>query len=279
MRILVTNDDGIDSDGLHVLARRLTAVGDVVVVAPDREYSGFSAALGTLHLLQPEVHRHRIEGVPEAWSVTGPPGLCVYFSRFGVFGNIDVVVSGINPGVNTGRAIYHSGTVGAAMTARNGGVSAIAVSQLVEGFGIEGQGWDDMLEHQRWETAAEVAARVTDAVLAAAPDPAVVVNVNVPNRALEELRAWRFAEVGTIPPRAVASASLEPKHGYEDTFHVRMDWGDPVVLPVSTDGGAVEAGEVAVSVLSRFVHDPHASPEGIEAALDGLTGRPRSPDA
>ncbi len=170
MRILVTNDDGIDAVGLHVLARRLVPLGDVVVAAPDREYSGASAALGTLHLIRPEVRRVELDGVPEAWSVTGPPALCVMFARLGVFGGpFDLVVSGINPGANVGRAVYHSGTVGAALTARNGGVSGLAVSQAVDGFGVEGQGWDEMLAHQHWDVAAEVGARVARAMLATSP--------------------------------------------------------------------------------------------------------------
>lgn len=272
MRILVTNDDGIDSLGLHVLARRLTELGDVVVVAPDREYSGFGAALGTLHLMQPEVQREHIEGVPEAWSVSGPPALCVYFARFGCFGDVDLVVSGINPGANTGRAIYHSGTVGAAITARNGGVNGIAVSQSVIGFGVEGQGWDEMIQDQRWDTAAEVAAQVTEAVVADLPEPPVVVNINVPNVGLEEITAWRHAEVGTTPPRSMASATLVPREGYEETFTVEMAWGDPVELPIETDGGAVEAGEVAISYLSRIVHEGSAAVPGVDAVLDRLTG-------
>ncbi len=272
MRILVTNDDGIDSLGLHVLARRLTEIGDVVVVAPDREYSGFGAALGTLHLMQPEVRRTHIDGVPEAWSVEGPPALCVYFARFGCFGDIDLVVSGINPGANVGRAIYHSGTVGAAITARNGGLNGIAISQSVIGFGVEGQGWDDMIKDQRWDTAAEVAARVTEAMVKDLPDPAVVVNINVPNVGIEEISAWRHAEVGTTPPRSVATAVLVPREGYEDTFTVDMDWGEPVELPVETDGGSVEAGEIAISYLSRIVHDAGPGMPGVDAVLDELTG-------
>jgi 5'-nucleotidase len=270
VRILVTNDDGIDSLGLHVLARRLTEVGDVVVVAPDREYSGFGAALGTLHLMQPEVQREQIEGVPEAWSVGGPPALCVYFARFGCFGPIDLVVAGINPGANTGRAIYHSGTVGAAITARNGGVNGIAVSQSVIGFGVEGQGWDEMIQDQRWDTAAEVAARVTEVVAADLPDPPIVVNVNVPNVGIEEITAWRHAEVGTIPPRSVQTATLVPRAGYEETFTVDMQWGDPIPLPIETDGGSVEAGEVAISYLGRILHDQAASLDAVDAALDDL---------
>jgi len=272
VRILVTNDDGIDSLGLHVLARRLAEVGDVVVVAPDREYSGFGAALGTLHLMEPEVRRVHLDGVPEAWTVAGAPALCVYFARFGCFGPVDLVVSGINPGANTGRAIYHSGTVGAALTARNGGLSAIAVSQSVVGFGVEGQGWDEMIQDQRWDTAAEVAARVAEALAKDLPDPPVVVNVNVPNVGLEEITAWRHAEVGTLPPRSVATATLVPREGYEDTFRVEMDWGDPVELPIETDGGAVEAGEVAVSYLGRILHDAGATLPAIDRALDDLTG-------
>ena len=115
MRILLTNDDGIDSVGLHVLARAMRPFGEVVIAAPDREFSGAGAALGALHLIQPEVHRAHVDGIDEAWAVTGPPALCVMFSRLGAFGApFDLVVSGINPGANVGRSVYHSGTVGAA---------------------------------------------------------------------------------------------------------------------------------------------------------------------
>ena len=268
MRILVTNDDGIDSVGLHVLARHLRPLGDVVVVAPDREYSGFGAALGTLHTMHPEVQREEVEGIEEAWAVTGPPALCIFFARLGVFGDIDLVVSGINPGVNVGRAIYHSGTVGAALTARNGGTSGIAVSQAVEGFGVEGQGWDEMLVNQQWDTAAEVAATVAETLLHDLPTDPVVVNLNVPNAKRADLAGWRFSEVGTIPPRTVAQAQLVRREGYDDRFHVEMSWGDTVELPPETDGGAVEEGFVAVSFLSRFQHVGELGLDAVAPALD-----------
>lgn len=257
MRILVTNDDGIDGVGLHVLARRLVGLGEVVVAAPDREYSGAGAAVGSLHLIHPEVRRVTVDGVDEAWSVTGPPALCVMFARLGVFGEpFDLVVSGINPGANTGRAIYHSGTVGAALTARNGGVSGLAVSQAVEGFGVEGQGWDDMLDGQMWATAADVAAEVAAVMLAAPTDDPIVVNVNVPNVAPEHLRGWHRTEVALLPPRALATANLTPMAGHDGAFNVKMEWGDPVVLPETTDTGALEAGYVAITALSRILDDP-----------------------
>ncbi|MCB0982122.1 MAG: hypothetical protein KDB17_15920, partial [Ilumatobacter sp.] len=137
MRILVTNDDGIDSVGLHVLARAMAVHGDVVLVAPDREFSGAGAAVGALHLLQPEVRRVQVDGVAEAWTLNGPPALCVLFARLGLFGApFDLVVSGINPGANVGRSVYHSGTIGAVLTGRLGGISGVAVSQAVAGFGV-----------------------------------------------------------------------------------------------------------------------------------------------
>jgi broad specificity polyphosphatase/5'/3'-nucleotidase SurE len=129
-----------------------------------------------------------------------------------------------------------------------------------------------MIQDQRWDTAAEVAARVAEALLKDLPDPAVVVNVNVPNVGLDEITAWRHAEVGTTPPRSVSSATLVPREGYEGTFKVQMEWGDPVELPVETDGGAVEAGEVAISYLGRIVHESHATMPAVDAALDELTG-------
>ena len=272
MRILVTNDDGIDSVGLHVLARRLGRIADVVVVAPDKEYSGFGAALGTLHLLRPEVHRVRLDGIDETWAVTGPPALCVYFARMGAFGEFDIVVSGINPGVNTGRAIYHSGTVGAVLTARNGGYSGIAVSQNVDGFGIEGQAWDAMLENMRWDSAAEVAAVAAEGLLADRPDVPAVINLNVPNLPVGEIAGWRHAEVGTVPPRSVADVRLVPTTGHEDAFHVEMDWGDPVELPAETDGGTVERNHVAVTYVSPFVHDGRDDLGGVVSGLEGLLG-------
>jgi 5'-nucleotidase len=271
-RLLVTNDDGIDSVGLHELARALVPLGDLVVVAPDSEYSGASAALGALHLLQPEVRRAHVDGVAEAWTVNGPPGLCVMFARLGVFGPIDLVVAGINPGANVGRAIYHSGTVGAALTARNGGISGVAVSQAVANYGVEGQGWDDMIAGQCWETAARVGAEVVAAVLADLPEDPVVVNVNVPNLALEELAGWRQTSVAMLPPRTVAAGQLLPIEGRDGTFTVQMVWGEAVELPPDSDSGAIERGVVTVSFLSRIQDEQRGDLATVGTALDQLVG-------
>ena len=269
MRILVTNDDGIDSIGLHVLALAMRVHGDVVIAAPDREYSGAGAAVGALHLLQPETRRQQVDGIDESWAVTGPPALCVMFACLGLFGEpFDLVVAGINPGANVGRSVYHSGTVGAALTARSRGISGVAVSQAVTGFGVEGQGWDEMLIGQKWHTAAAVAEVVVGGLIAQMPAVPVVLNVNVPNVEPDQIVGWRRAEVGTLPQRAMAVARMEPMVGHEDAYSVKMTWGDPVDLPTTTDVGAVDAGEVAITYLTRLEADSVAANTEAETQLD-----------
>ncbi|MGF1595316.1 MAG: 5'/3'-nucleotidase SurE [Acidimicrobiales bacterium] len=272
-RILVTNDDGIDSVGLHVLARALTAIADVTIVAPDEEYSGAGASIGPLHIMQPEVHRVAIQGVDTAWTVNGPPGLCVMFARLGAFGRLpDLLVSGINPGANVGRSVYHSGTVGAGLTARNGGVPSLAVSQSVVGFGVEGQGYDEMLAGQLWETAAEVAVVAAAAMLADPPPDAAVLNLNVPNLPVADIKGWRWTEVGQVPPRAMSRAVLEPKAGHEGAYKVRLSWGDERPQPAETDTGTVLADCVSATWLSRITALDLDTP-GVAAALDALFER------
>jgi 5'-nucleotidase len=190
VRILVTNDDGIDAEGLHVLARVLCATDhDVVVAAPDFDASGTGAALGVFHAdAHIDVKRVEIPGCDApAWAVSGPPGLCVLASRLGGFGTPpDIVVSGINAGLNTGRAIMHSGTVGAALTAQNFGAKGLAVSVASE------QPW-------RWDTAATIAVEVLE-LLIEAPARSVL-NLNVPALARTEIQdvVWaRLAAFGSV---------------------------------------------------------------------------------
>jgi len=272
--LLLTNDDGIDSVGLHVLARAMLPLGDVLVVAPDSEYSGAGAALGALHLIKPEVHETTIEGIERAYAVTGPPALCTLFAALGAFGQVpDLVVSGINPGANVGRAVYHSGTVGAGLTARGRQINAVAVSQEVAGFAVDGQGGEESLGTQRWQDAAAVAEVVVGSLLRGGlPRDPVVVNLNVPNRPLAAMTGWQYSTVATQPPRTMASATLRPKPGHAGSFHVELSWGDPVPLPVETDSGAIEAGRVSVSFLGRLDHVDAASVPGVGVGLDLLLG-------
>lgn len=275
VRILVTNDDGIDSVGLHALARAMVPHGEVVIAAPDSEYSGASAAFGALHLLRPEMHKATIEGIETAWAISGPPALCVMFARLGAFGEpFDLVVSGINPGANVGRAVYHSGTIGAAVTARNGGVTGVAVSQAVTMGGVMGQGWDEMIKGQKWETAATVASAAVAQLIAEPLAEPACLNLNVPNLELDEIKGVRRTEVGTRVPKTMTTVDVEPKEGHEGSYYLRFNWGpmDNDDFTIDEDVGAVEQGWVSTTWLSRTsgIDVPDGVP--VEAAMGELFG-------
>lgn len=187
MRILVTNDDGIAAEGLHVLAAAMRETEhDIVVAAPDQDMSGSGASIGAFGL-DAEIDVVQVElpdvDVP-AWSVAGPPGLCTIAAMLGAFGEPpDIVVSGVNPGLNTGRAILHSGTVGAALTAQNFGARGLAVSVK------SGERW-------HFDTAARLAREVLE-VLIAAPERSAL-NLNVPALPYESVRGTRWARLGAF---------------------------------------------------------------------------------
>src|ERR671934_2991120 len=125
MRILVTNDDGIYSPGIATLARVARRFGDVRVVAPDVEQSSAGHAITSS---RPVRYRPtRIFEQIEAYRVNGTPADCVALGAYH-WGDVDVVLSGINLGLNLGNSIWHSGTLAAAKQAALLGVRGVALS-------------------------------------------------------------------------------------------------------------------------------------------------------
>lgn len=189
MHILVTNDDGVFAPGISTLAAALADAGhEVIVVAPLEDQSGSSAATG----VQPQgsadalaleaVELERATGV-RAFGVASLPAACVAMALGGALGPpAELVVSGINRGRNIGRLILHSGTVGAAFTAAKTGRSALAISIKFDG---------DAPTH--FATAAQVAVALIDPL--AAMTPGSVLNCNVPNLALADVRGVRRARL------------------------------------------------------------------------------------
>jgi len=274
-KILVTNDDGIESIGLHALARAVAEVGDVTIVAPDSEYSGAGAAIGPLHLTDTVIRRTAVDGVDRAWTVNGPPGLCVFYARMGAFEfTPDLIVSGINPGANLGRAVYHSGTIGAALTGRNGGIPGIAVSQSfaepVEDTDEARQDYDERVSRQLWDSAATIATEVVRGMLETDFGDVGVVNLNVPNLPVDEITGWRWTEVSLTPPWAMTEAKLVPRHDEPgDAYGVETKWGQNLEQHPTSDSAAVLDGKVSISVLSRIsAVDTDARP--IDSRLDDL---------
>lgn len=126
MRILVTNDDGIYSPGLAALARAASNFGEVRVVAPDVEQSSMGHAITATRPLSYKKSPIKFEGI-EAYRVNGTPADCVALGTH-LWEKIDVVLSGINMGVNLGNSMWHSGTLAAAKQAVLLGVKGIALS-------------------------------------------------------------------------------------------------------------------------------------------------------
>ena len=196
MRVLVTNDDGVHAPGLAALTAALARWADeqpagerreVVVVAPLANHSGASAAVGTVYERQALSYRRvRVPGAERtpAYGVDATPALAVLVGALGGFGPPpDVVVSGINLGVNVGRSVLHSGTIGAALTAAQIGLRGLAVSMR------SGR------PPEHWETAAAMAVEVLPVLCTAAPR--TVLNLNVPSLPLSELRGVRRARIST----------------------------------------------------------------------------------
>lgn len=228
----MTNDDGIDSPGLHVLAQRMTEFGDVIVFAPSGEYSGAGAAIGHLSGGIPPVvtmaSHPAMPDVAEVHHLDAPPGLASLLACRGLFGTPpDVVVSGINPGWNVGHAVHFSGTIGACITATTSGIGGLAVSQRRNG------------STQLWESAAEAAAQQLDRVA----DRATVVSVNVDNLPFEEFRGVREVGLSDRVPYNMAVAAL----GSDGS--VTFTRGDAEATSETVDTGAVMAGYIAVSEL------------------------------
>lgn len=189
--VLVTNDDGIDSPGLHVL---IACAGDLgwtaVVAAPAVESSGTSAGLTAAEdNRQVAVERRTLPGLSDidAFAVSSQPGLIALIACHDGFGERpDLLLSGINRGGNMGRAVLHSGTVGAALTAAVNGVRAIAVSLDIP---LEPEG------EPHWATAAAVVRELAPTVLRL-PE-GTVLNLNVPDLPADELRPLRWARLAT----------------------------------------------------------------------------------
>ena len=125
MRVLLTNDDGITSAGLLALLKAFCVEHDVFVAAPSTNKSGVSSQINPKGFLC--VHKAQLEGCTQAFAVEGSPVDCVLFGM-SYFGDIDVVISGINDGANLGTDVIYSGTCGAARQASFLGVPGIALS-------------------------------------------------------------------------------------------------------------------------------------------------------
>ncbi|HEL8418557.1 TPA: 5'/3'-nucleotidase SurE, partial [Legionella pneumophila] len=227
MKILVSNDDGVLAPGIKILANELSTLGEVKVVAPDRNRSGAS---NSLTLTQPLRVKQLDNGY---YSVDGTPTDCVHLALTGFLEPTDIVVSGINEGANLGDDVLYSGTVAAAMEGRYLGLPAIAISMV-----------GDNIQH--YETAAIIAKQLVIKLSANKLPSQTILNVNVPDLPLNQIRGLQVTRLGT-------RHSAEPIIKEYDPRGRPIYWVGPPGIEADAGAGtdffAIKTGHVSITPL------------------------------
>lgn len=255
MRVLVTNDDGLHAPGLTHLAAAAAGAGhDVTAVAPGGNFSGSGAAIGDLgdeaRIRCREMTLSGLEAITSV-ELDAPPALCVITAMLEAFGDRpELVLSGVNPGLNTGRSTLHSGTVGAALTAANFGIPAVAVS--IAGHESEVVNWDLATQ-----------AAVCAAEWAHAQPSLVTLNLSVPDLPREQVVGTR---IGSLAPMGAVHAVVSGRD--EEWLH--LGFAETTrELPPGSDSRLVAEGHVVVTGLTGI---RAADIEGSEELLGVLEG-------
>lgn len=240
-RILISNDDGISALGLRVLAEALAPLGELWIVAPDRERSATSHAI-SLH----KPLRIRELG-PREYSVDGTPTDCVYMALNHLMGQPpDLVVSGINHGPNLGNDVLYSGTVSAAMEGALFGYRAIAMSMCLPEVRTK------PTEAADFAAGAQFAASLAKGVLERPMPAGVLLNVNVPVGPPNLVNQYKVCRLGYTDWTDNVTPRFDPRNrpyywiGGERAGHDSI---------VDSDNNAVAAGFIAVTPIHYDVTD------------------------
>lgn len=232
--ILVTNDDGVYSPGIQILAKRLRKLDEVVIVAPDRERSAAGHSM-TLHrpLLIEEIKQ-------SVYSVNGTPTDCVNIAVKGLLKETPrLVVSGINKGPNLGDDVTYSGTVAGAIEARLLGIPSFAISLVAR-------------EDFRFAEAAEVALRAAGMIFEQGMREGTLLNINVPNLPFSEIRGTQLTRLGKRIYHQMTVERVDPRgKKYYWIGGGEPDWE----REQGTDFDAVGRGMVSITPLHLDLTD------------------------
>lgn len=241
MRVLVTNDDGIQAPGLRALAHAAKDAGhEVVIAAPAIQSSGSSASITATEAGgRIDVEPRQLDGLADVptFAVHGGPGLIALIAARGAFGPAaDLVLSGVNHGANVGRAILHSGTVGAALTGGLNGAWSIAVS-LDTGLRPGALHWGHAAT-----AAIDLVPRLVEL------PKATVLNVNVPNSA---------ETLGMIEAKLAPFGIVQTTLTERNARHVRLAVEElPSVPEPGTDAARLAEGWITVTAISSVSDRP-----------------------
>ncbi len=262
MTILVTNDDGIEAEGLWALASELRNLAPVLVVAPDKEQS----AIGTAVTLYRRLGIRRVETplpAVEAYSVAGTPSDCVIVGLSMLDGQgVGMVVSGINHGANLGDDVLISGTVAGALQGYLKGLHAVAVS-------IE------RADRYFMDTAARLTGRLCRWIGGNSLTGSVFLNVNVPNLPVEQVKGVKVTRLARGTHTDVAEEENDGSMRYYWLVRQRNDG----VVDGRTDIGVVEQGNISITPLHTdwLNRAAPAIPENLGYDLFEGMGEPGAP--
>lgn len=244
MRILLTNDDGIYAPGLAALENEIRPLGDVEVVAPATEQSGVGHSIT---FLRPLILKEVFQGdAHRGWAVEGSPADCVKLGIFECFDEQpDLVVSGINGGLNAGINVLYSGTVAAAIEGAFFGVTSIAVS-------LE---FDD---HADYEAASKIAGSIIRQILENKPPGPQLYNLNIPTSAISEPKGVKIVPMGVARYGEDFIKRIDPKGR---AYYWATNDPPPKPCPHETDLTALKKGYITLSPLQFDMTDQSALAE------------------
>jgi 5'-nucleotidase len=245
MRIVITNDDGIDAQGIHVLALVARGLGSsVLVIAPEQDHSGQSQAITMSRPVW--VRKRKDSGTLEQYAVSGTPADCVRLVASGHFGPPpDLLLSGVNHGPNLGEDVWASGTVGAARMAACRRIPAIAVSSLCQDWS-----WVSRRLLRHLPVVAEWAMAF----------PGVLFNLNLPAYGGHLLR-WTTLSQAWFTEHPIKTVSAEADVPVSWIRHPYTKWEDSTSDAATIFGGM--ASLTPLSVLPR----PEDNQRGLEACF------------
>jgi 5'-nucleotidase len=238
MRILVTNDDGINARGLWTLAEQLREVGEVTVVAPDREQSGIGAAVTLHHPLRITRVKALVAGV-EAYSIDGTPADSVILALGTVMKEkVDLIVSGINEGSNLGDDVLISGTVGAALQGYFRGFPSLAVSVAA-------------LEDAHFEAGARLTVLLASKIAAALLPRRILLNINLPNLPLADIQGIELTRLAQRSYTDTIQEGHDGRKKYYWIMRAKLHWNSEE----GTDIWALERNRISITPLHADLSD------------------------
>jgi 5'-nucleotidase len=235
--ILITNDDGILSEGVAVLKKALAPLGRVVIVSPSEERSGASHAL----TIRTPVRIKEVD--KDVYSLTGFPADCIYAAIHGLLKKKpDLVVSGINRGANMGVDVYYSGTLAGARQAAIDSIKGFAISVDI----------NKNVAKIKWETAAKFAYKVAEEMLEKDYKKGGFLNINCPNVDQEHIKGVKITKMGDRRYVTEVKWGKDPRG--EDYCWL---WGEYSAFgPIEgSDCDAVHEGFISVSPMMLDVTD------------------------